>query len=613
MTDRDRGGIKLRLIKHLPRLLIVAGTLALVAALPQSAQASFSLTVSPLTNTFTWGSAVDPSSTTATVLYRLLYKSGLASNPLAGGTTTYIGNLNTFDDSGKITGSYCYVVVASDTVSGIFDNSVVQCHSFLHASGGSNDNSIGRGDGSGTQLGFNQLWNLSYALDDDAYMVLKIYAPGTTFVTDGTTGFRTPAGGSQPTATVLDGVPRSGELFDGSWVNTDFWDSRSSSGTTVSNGMYRAFFSAYLQSGSTQYAYDFNIPVNIIRFTAFTTSGITPTVATANINYSLTANASVRIVIAKPGRLFTVDSNGDVQALDASGTVIDTSTNSVIQVLAPTVSAGSNIATWNGLNSLGVAVSTGLYAVGLSAKDSYGNKALDLTSNNGPIQGSIAVDRIPAQTATGGTAPSVTAISVAGTNASLAGGSTVGSFSSIGITLSATGGPATTVTLTGPNGTIDGGIVTVSGTAVTYSTTAVLSTTGSYTITISPYDLSGTVPGTVQVTQFNLTTGGGSSSALSNAAFAASVKPFPNPIKTSPMTFQFVLAVAATVEIDIYTLTGKRVLHQSNSYASGTQTFSWGLVNDAGGTIANGVYIARVKATNSLGSAVATKKIMVIK
>ncbi|MEK7384148.1 MAG: T9SS type A sorting domain-containing protein [Elusimicrobiota bacterium] len=596
-----------------PRLLIIGATLALLAALSRPAQASFTLTVTPLTNTFTWGTAVDPSSTTATVLYRLLVKSGLASNPLAGGTTTYIGGLTTFSGGGKINGSYCYVVVASNTVSGIFDNSVVACHSFLHSPGGGNDNAILRGDGSGGQLGFNQTWNLSYYIDTDAYTVLKIYPPGTTFVTDAATGFKTPAGGSVPTATVIDGVPRSGELADGSWKNTEIWNGRNSSGTTVGNGIYDAFFSAYLPNGTTQYAYTHEIPVNIIRFTALTTSGINATIATANINYSLTANASVRVVIAKPGRLFTIDSNGDVQALDASGTAIDTSTSSVIQVLTPTVSAGSNIATWNGLDSLGIAVSSGLYAVGLSAKDFSGNKALDLSGNNGPIQGSIAVDRIPAQSSTGGTAPVVTAISVGGTNAALTGGSAVGAFSSIGITLSATAGLLTTVTLTGPNGAITGGVVTgLPGTAVTF-TLSQQTSTGSYSITISPYDQSGTVPGTVQTTQFNLTSSGGTSTTLSNAAFAASLKPFPNPVRTGSATIQFVLAVASTVEIDIHTLTGQRVLHRSDSYASGTQAFSWGLVNDMGGSVASGVYIARVKATNSLGTVTATKKIMVVK
>ena len=319
-------------------------------------------------------------------------------------------------------------------------------------------------------------------------------------------------------------------------------------------------------------------------------------------------------MIAKPGRLFTIDGNGDVQSLDASGTAIDTSTGSVIAVLTPTVGAGATATTWNGLNSLGVAVSTGLYAVGLSAKDFSGNLALNLSGNNGPIQGSVAVDRIPAQTSTGVTAPTVPAVSVGGTNVTLSGGSTVGSFSAIGITLSATGGSNTTVTLAGPAGAIAGGIVTVSGSAVTYSTTAVLSSTGAYTLTITPWDSTNGAQGSPTIVPFTLlASGGGSSSAASNAAFVASVVPYPNPVRTAPATIKFTLAVASTVDVDIYALTGQRVFHQSNSYASGAQTTTWNLVNDAGGSIASGVYLARVKATNSLGTVRASKKIMVVK
>jgi flagellar hook assembly protein FlgD len=598
------------------RLFMTGVALAVLAALPRPARAAFDLTLSPLNFNLTWTAAVDPS-TTAPSSYMILYKPGLFSNPLQGGTTIAanitLGTSLTF--GGKMTAG-CYVVRASNVLDPLFDNSVVKCHSFMHSSGGGNDIGILRGDGNGGQIGFNQLWNISYFIDSDAYMVMRIYSPTTVFVSDPVTGFLTPAGGSVPVKTVIDGVPRSNELVDGSFKNTDTWDSRNSSGTTVSNGLYNVFMSAYLQSGTTVFAFTFTLPVNIVRFTALTTSGITSAAPSGSINYSISANSSVRIVIAKPGRLFTLDANGDVQPLDASGTVIDTSTNSVVAILTPTVSAGPNTTVWNGLNSQGVAVSTGLYAVGVSGKDFSGNQALNLSGNNGPIQGSIAVDRIPAQSAPGGAAPNVTAISVGGTGVNLAGGSLVGTFSSIGITLSATGGPATTVTLTGPGGLVAGGSVQVNGTAVTYSTSAVLSSTGSYTVTISPFDLSGTVPGAVTVTQFSIPASGGGVIApgltQTNASFGATLAPGPNPAVTSTKIF-FNLLLASTVTVDIYTLTGHRVLHQTNSFASGQQFFLWGLVNDAGGSIANGVYIARVTATNALGTVHASKKILVVK
>jgi hypothetical protein len=171
--------------------------------------------------------------------------------------------------------------------------------------------------------------------------------------------------------------------------------------------------------------------------------------------------------------------------------------------------------------------------------------------------------------------------------------------------------------LVGPGGLIAGGTVTVAGTAVTYAFALMQSSTGSYTVTVSPFDLSGTVPGPVQVTNFTIpaggAAGGAAGAAQTNATFGATVKPFPNPAVTAPTAIQFTLPLASTVDVDIFTLTGRRILHQSNPYASGTQTFNWGLVNDAGGAIANGVYLARVTATNALGTVHATKKIMVVK
>lgn len=687
--------------------------LAAVTLAPIPARATFQMTLANgIPHTFSWNAAVDPASTTATALYYLLSKPGLSSNPLAGGTTDYIGTLTTFTEG--IDGSHCFIAKASDTVSGYFDGSQVQCHSFLHYPGGGNTNSIARADGNGGQQGFNQTWNLSYFIDDDAYVTLKIYSPGVVYSSDATTGFTYPPPGTVPVTTIVDGVPRSSELADGSWKNTESWDSRNSSGTTVANGIYTAWFSAYLANGTTVYQYPFSVPVNVIRFTALNTTGISAAAPNTpgTISYTLTANAAVRIVIAKPGTLFTIDGNGDVQALKNG--VIDTTTNTVINVLTPTVSAGANSSNWNGLDSLGVAVSTGLYTVGISAKDAYGNRALDLSGNNGPAQTSIPVDRIPQQTSVGGAAPNVTAVTVGGTSLNLAGGSSVNSFSTLSISLSAAAGALTTVTLTGPGGAIAGGVVSGFGTTtITYSTSAVISSTGSYSVKITPFDPSGTVPGNVSNIPFsvtaavgpsvtaisinntNLTLAGGtsvgpltqiavtlssagtasslisltgpggaigggvvtvtstgllystsavlsttgtytvsitpidsngalgpvqvtnftvsatvSSGAGSNASFSSTAVAYPNPAKTPPATLSFTLGVASTVTIDIFTLTGRRVLHRSAAYpaSANAQTFLWNLVNDAGNSVANGVYLVHATAVGSDGTTSTFKK-----
>ena len=726
-----------------------------MASLPRPAHAFIIQPILPvidsIKNTITWNEVADTSEaalaatslSSITVTYIVTKLRGIDNGlfivdplaPLSGGVSTSTRTLFTsVAYSGRLTGSFCFVVQSSTPVSGIFNTSAITCHSFLHDLPAGNSNGLNRTDGAGTQLGFNQIWNMGYYLDADSYVTLKIYPPDETFTTDLATGFVSPTENKPAVATVIEGTPRSAERNAAPFFqNSDFWDSRNSLGATVGNGIYYAALNIYssgLLGGTTQYANVFTIPVHIIRFTAFSTTGISPTVALANVNYSVTANANVRVVIAKPGRRFTIDGSGDVQALNAAGTAVDTSTDSVVQVIYGQRNAGVNVETWNGTDSLGVAVSTGVYAVGVSATDGSGNRALDLSGNGGPLAGSIALDRIPSQTAAGGTAPSVSSISVGGTGVNLTGGTSVGVFSAITVTLSATGGPATTITLVGPNGPIAGGSVNVSGTQATYSTTSVISTTGSYTVTVAPYDLSGVNPGQVRVTQFTLARTGPSVTAISiggtslslggstsvgifssisitlsatggpatsvtltgpggaiggglvgvsgtavtystsavlsdtgtysisitavdlsgnpgtvqntlfnipasgggggggsggstqtNASFAATTLAFPNPVKTAPASISFKLAVASTVDIDIYTLAGRRVLHKTIAAAAGANgcdvalscTFTWQLVNDAGSSIASGVYIARVAASNSLGTVHATKKILVVK
>ncbi len=574
--------------------------------------------------TFSWQSTVDASSPTAPVTYIVISTFGFSYpgiNPNAPGVTSASvvnqSTLKVFMGSG----SRCFVIVASTTVSGIYAATPFTtdlCHSYMHQPGGTNYSGILRADGNGTQLGFNQTWNLTYYLDTDSLVTLSIYPPATTFAAD-PSGFQMPVGNPTPTKVLVDHIPRSGELASANVSNTEIWDSRNSSGATVGNGIYFAHFiiTNPLFSPTTRYTDVFTIPVNIIRFTAFSTTGITPTVATANINYTVTANSTIRIVIAKPGRKFTVDANGDVQSLDATGTVIDTSTNSVVQVLSYNRAAGTWSDTWNGQDSGGVAVSTGLYTVGVSAKDTFANRALDLSGNNGPLQGSIPVDRTPAQSAGPTAPPTISAISVSGTNISLGGGTAVNPFTTIAFTLSATAGTGaniSVVNLTGPSGLIAGGAVSASANVVTYSTTAVLSATGTYTAVITAKDVNGNVSAPLSYS-FVIPTSGASvgGTTQDQGTFAASVIPYPNPVKVGPAKIDFTLAAAATVDIDIFTITGNRVFHQSNSYASGSQTFSWSVVNDASSQIANGIYIVQVTANNSLQKLRARKKLLIVK
>jgi flagellar hook assembly protein FlgD len=730
------------------RLLAAGLALFFLSALPRSAGAQSSaltLTISAPSGLASWNAVTDPSSGTATITYYLYQKFGIGVNPVTASTPTAteftsLGIGNTA--SGRLDGSYCFAVSAvSNEGNGIFvilGYSATVCHSYLHNSAGGNAAGVSRaGDAAGQQVGYGDTWNYTFAMDDDANVTMQVYPPGTTFSSNSVTGLITPNGSPTPTKTIYNSASLSGEGGNASYLiggggigsNTNpppFWDGTNQSGVIQSNGLYFLYVSVTnpLLNPTLTYSGVTTIPLDY-RFTSFATTGISPTVATANVNYNITANSSVRAVIAMPGRQFTIDSSSNVQATNNG--VIDTSTNSVVAVIQGQVNYGANTMTWNGLNTLGVAVTTGVYAVGLSAMDGAGNPALNTSGFNGPLTGSIAVDRIPPQTTSSGTAPSVAGITIGGTALNLSGGSQVTAFGTINITLSATGGNGTTVTLTGPNGPIVGGQIAVSGTAVTYSTGVVISTIGAYAVTINPVDPTGNYPGPQQVTNFTviatpgpsvssvtlsgnvLTLGGGStvgtaapfapafvinlnaaagtnttatltgpsgllaggvlsglpgtaltytfpaiafstagsyslvihpidatnvnvgpvqniaftvtagSSGLpgtgSNGTFAATAVAFPNPVKTPPATIQFTLGLASTVTVDIFTLTGQRVLHQVQQYpaSASPQSFLWQMTNDAGNSVASGIYLVHVTAASAQGSTQFKKKILVVR
>lgn len=492
------------------RFFALAAGLALAAALlPAKAQAAdFTVTLAGVSNTISWTAQVDPSSTTAPVTYYVYYKFGkFNQGDILAGTLIYTGPSTSLTYPNHMQGTYCVVVRSSSPVSGIFNTSPEACHSWLHKTGGLGDEGIIRVDGGGTQLGMNQQWYFTYFLDDDSLVTLNIYPPGTGLTTD-TSGFSTVAGSPTPTKVVVSSTPRSGEL-GGEVSNTEMWDSRDSAGQVVSNGLYIGQFiiTNPLSTQTTRYIGVFTIPVDVIRFTAFSTEGISPTQSMGKINYTITGDATVRIVVAKPGRLFTFDANGDAYPLCPAATpagagciasTIDVTTYSVVQTLTYNKRAGTYSEGWNGTDWAGAAVSSGIYSVGISARDGFGNQALNLSGgNDGPVQGTIPVERTAGQSAIDTTPPSVTAVSVGGTSIALGGGTNVNTgFTSIVFTLNKSGGTgvnSSIVSLTTPNasGAMPGGLVTTSGSQVTYSTATPMNSTGTYTVTIIAKDTLG--------------------------------------------------------------------------------------------------------------------------
>ncbi|RME19554.1 MAG: T9SS C-terminal target domain-containing protein, partial [Candidatus Zixiibacteriota bacterium] len=84
---------------------------------------------------------------------------------------------------------------------------------------------------------------------------------------------------------------------------------------------------------------------------------------------------------------------------------------------------------------------------------------------------------------------------------------------------------------------------------------------------------------------------------------------YPNPF--NPTTeISFALPEAANVTLDIYNVLGQRVTSLINGeLPAGEHTVTWNGTNDAGASVASGVYFYRLTA----GSFVQTKKMMMLK
>lgn len=268
--------------------------------------------------------------------------------------------------------------------------------------------------------------------------------------------------------------------------------------------------------------------------------------------------------------------------------------------LAGAVSAVGNTVTWSTSTLI---TSTGTYTVLIEARDSSGNTAPPFGVSFGMTP--------PA-------APTVQTISIGATVLSLSGGTSVSPFSAINFILAtATGTTAgglnlSTVTVTLGGSSIAGSL-SASGQVVTWTAAATVSSTGTYTLTVTPRDSFGTA-GTPVGTTFAITSGSsGGNTTMTQDAFKASVVPFPNPAAGGPMRVNFQVAANASVDFDLYTLSGRRVLHVTQSYPAGTGAFNWNLTNQSGSRVASGVYMLHITANDGQNILKASKKVMILR
>ena len=85
---------------------------------------------------------------------------------------------------------------------------------------------------------------------------------------------------------------------------------------------------------------------------------------------------------------------------------------------------------------------------------------------------------------------------------------------------------------------------------------------------------------------------------------------FPNPYATKTQ-FAFELTASATVSIDVYTLGGRRVIAitEEEPFSSGYNYINWDGRDAYGETLANGVYIYRLKADDGNESVTVIRKL----
>lgn len=603
------------------RLLILLTTLFL--PLPKLHAVILTLEQTPggpgKTYTLSWTAAV-PSTDTSKVTYYIFSEFGADDV----GYTTVAPTLHANFIGSKLdelsspislgVGTRGFVVVSSDSFDGATQVSNTEYHRFIHASQDNAGARLFRTDGDGTNRGVDQKWTFKYFMDDDAYVTTEIYPPGTTFNFDSNSFITGSVGGVSPTKVLVSSTPRTGELGSGDKFNEEFWDSRSSTGVIVPNGIYYILLRAFLDAGQSAFSegtvrdsFSLTIPVDIIRIMNLAATGITQTNPTSTITYDITGDANVRVVIAEPGSSFTVDSGGNIQAVNRTTGLIDPSM--VVSSFTFQRKAGSNIESWDGTSSTGAVKASGVYAVGISASDSYGNHAIDTSGNDFPIFASITLERAAGSSAGTTTASDTTAPTIAAITP-IDGSSTNSPITSVVIQLADTESTlnlsGSVVTIRDPNNAAVAGATANNGSdTLTFTPTSAMQQSGTYTATIVALDNAGNSATYTRTFTVNI--------RLDSADLKSSMLLFPNPAKNTTATFQYALSLNATTDIDIFNILGEKIYSVTYSDTQSTAvTHTWDLKSSSGKKVGSGLYLVRIKSTGSGSKAEAIKKLVVV-
>ncbi len=437
-------------------------------------------------------------------------------------------------------------------------------------------------------------YRISYQLTQPAFTTIRIYNSNGTVDNSDDTLVRT----------IIHEVPRDGETIDWNFRCTDFWDLKDDNGNKVAHAKYRFQIDAYqnhaaalstrdsADSAGWEFAYDFRI-VDI------SSIGITENNALAKLKYTITDDANVKIIICKAGTTFTVDANGEP---------VPNPSSNLEKTFNFYRNAGSQEESWDGNSENGAVLSNGLYIFAISAKDMNGNHALDANNNDLPIYGNITIDRTGSQISTDSTAPTVTSVSPV--NGSIVNAS----FTEVSTVLQDnTGGSGvdldnSTITLSNPAGNSITGTQSNNGSDTITLTFTSQDTNGTYTIRITPKDLSGNT-GSQATYTFTLNT------TAEDIDFKDSVFIYPNPVKGRNATFAYSLTGSATVTIEVYTILGEKVWSKViYDNGAGDKRVNWRCINNDGEVLADELYIYKILVEYSSGNTRnATKKLIISK
>ncbi len=466
------------------------------------------------------------------------------------------------------------------------------------------------------QLGMGPMWFFKYQLFDDSYVHIRIYPSSTTISTYTDYGFPKTISSTWTVRTIIHKVPRSAEMNDSSWWNTDEWDCRDNEGNVVPNGIYivsidaydkhwRTFdpsdtnppladTSTYPKTGRRGWAW-FSIPVDVLRIMKLYANPIVDYVGLKTFTYRLTGSAKVKIRVYKDAPTFSVvvDSN---PASETYGEPIPSDSSKLVKTLTYYRSAGNWEEQWDGSDTNGNFLPDGIYTFTITAINDYNRIATDMFGNDRPIMGNVAIMRTAppsnSDSGTGSTYTSGTGNIVIGTYSPARGAKVSGlSNITIGLTSDNLGITASNsyLKITSPSGKVINGEISVIGNSV-IARFPPLNEEGVHTVDLKIASLKNT---NWWVERYTI------SVEKAPGTFSDNVYAYPNPVKSSSVKFAY--PAGSTGKIKIRNITGDIIKEDS---LDGNPPYEWKFNPDEAG---NGVYFYTIES----GSNKTTKTMLI--